>query len=136
DRPGIAAAIFKPLADASISVDVIAQAASLGGITELSFTIGGSDLPKALPMMRQVAEEIHATALDTADTLAKVSIVGTGMQTALGQALARVLGGVVDYAALRAAAEGDYATLARELRRLRLAVERAESLLQGTHPAP
>src|SRR5947207_6568643 len=86
DRPGIAAAIFRPLADASISVDVIAQAASLGGITELSFTIGGSDLPKALPMMRRVAEEIHATALDTADTLAKVSIVGTGMQSAPGYA--------------------------------------------------
>ncbi len=86
DRPGIAAAIFKPLADASINVDVIAQAASLEGITELSFTISRGDLPKALPMMKEVARQIGATALDTSDRLAKVSIVGTGMQSAPGYA--------------------------------------------------
>jgi aspartate kinase len=86
DRPGIAAAIFQPLAEASISVDVIAQAASLAGFTEMSFTIGRGDLAKALPMMQQVREQIGATALDTSDALAKVSIVGTGMQSAPGYA--------------------------------------------------
>jgi aspartate kinase len=86
DRPGIAAAIFQPLADAAISVDVIAQAASLEGFTEMSFTINRNDLPKALPMMQRVAREIGASTLDTSDTLAKVSIVGTGMQSAPGYA--------------------------------------------------
>ena len=86
DRPGIAAAVFNPLAEASISVDVIAQAASLEGLTEISFTLGQDDLGKALPMMERVAAEIGATGLDTSRELAKVSIVGTGMQSAPGYA--------------------------------------------------
>jgi aspartate kinase len=90
DRPGIAAAVFKPLADASISVDVIAQTASLQGLTEISFTVGRADLSRALPMMQLVAGEIGAV-LDTSDQLAKVSIVGTGMQSAPGYA-ARMFG--------------------------------------------
>src|SRR5439155_9048471 len=91
-------------------------------------TLDAQTAPRGPPMSLSVMLPIRAHSA--------VQSARQAPHPALGQALARVLGGVVDYAALRAAAEGDYATLARELRHLRLAVERAESLLQGTHPAP
>jgi aspartate kinase len=91
DRPGIAAAIFPPLAQAGISVDTIAQSSGADGTTDLSFTISGGDLPRALDITRSISPQIRATSIDTADDLAKVSIVGTGMQSAPGYA-ARMFG--------------------------------------------
>jgi len=91
DRPGVAAAIFEPLAAASVSVDTIAQSSGADGTTDLSFTISRSDLPRALEITQSVAPSIHAASVDTADDLAKVSIVGTGMQSAPGYA-ARMFG--------------------------------------------
>jgi aspartate kinase len=86
DRPGIAAAIFQPLADANISVDTIAQSSGADGTTDLSFTVSGSSLLSALEITRQTAPGIEADTVDAADDLAKVSIVGTGMQSAPGYA--------------------------------------------------
>jgi len=86
DRPGIAAAIFQPLADASISVDTIAQSSGADGMTDLSFTLSRSSLERAVDLVRAIAPHIGAEGIDSADDLAKVSIVGTGMQSAPGYA--------------------------------------------------
>jgi aspartate kinase len=91
DRPGVAAAIFEPLAQAGISVDTIAQSSGADGTTDLSFTISGESFERALAITQSVAPRIGAASIDTADDLAKVSIVGTGMQSAPGYA-ARMFG--------------------------------------------
>ena len=91
DRPGVAAAIFEPLAQANISVDTIAQSSGADGTTDLSFTVSGGSLERAVQITDTVAPRIGAAAVDTADDLAKVSIVGTGMQSAPGYA-ARMFG--------------------------------------------
>jgi aspartate kinase len=82
DRPGIAAAIFTPLAEKGISVDVIIQNVSLHGVTDLSFTVAGSDLAAAEKAVKRISKEIGAEGVMTDAAVAKVSIVGTGM---LGQ---------------------------------------------------
>jgi aspartate kinase len=86
DRPGIAAAIFDPLAEASLSVDTIVQNASAENLTDLTFTVGRNDLPKAMPIVESVAKEMGAKGVVADDKLGKVSIVGTGMQSAPGYA--------------------------------------------------
>jgi aspartate kinase len=91
DRPGIAAAIFEPLAEANISVDTIAQSSGADGMTDMSFTVSRGSLERALEIAQRVAPRIHAERVDAADDLAKVSIVGTGMQSAPGYA-ARMFG--------------------------------------------
>ena len=91
DRPGVAAAIFEPLAQAGINVDTIAQSSGADGTTDLSFTIPRSFLERAVSLSQSIAPQIGAASVDTADDLAKVSIVGTGMQSAPGYA-ARMFG--------------------------------------------
>ena len=91
DRPGVAAAIFEPLAQANISVDTIAQSSGANGTTDLSFTVSRGSLERAVQITDTVAPRIGAAAVDTADDLAKVSIVGTGMQSSPGYA-ARMFG--------------------------------------------
>jgi aspartate kinase len=86
DRPGIAAAIFQPLAEANISVDTIAQSTGAAGKTDLSFTVSRKSLEQAVEIVGPVARRIEAASVDAADDLAKVSIVGTGMQSAPGYA--------------------------------------------------
>lgn len=80
DRPGIASTIFAPLADANISVDVIVQNASIEGITDLSFSVAQGDLTRALRLVEPVASGMDARQVFSSTALAKVSIVGTGMQ--------------------------------------------------------
>ena len=82
DRPGVAAAIFSPLAEKGISVDVIIQNVSLHGVTDLSFTVAGGDLLAAEKLVKKISKEIGAEGVMTDAGVAKVSIVGTGM---LGQ---------------------------------------------------
>ena len=82
DRPGVAAAIFGPLADSGISVDVIIQNVSLHGVTDLSFTVSGGDLAAAEKLVKKISKEIGAEGVISDAAVAKVSIVGTGM---LGQ---------------------------------------------------
>ena len=84
DRPGIAAALFQPLADAGISVDTIVQNTSVDGITDLTFTVARSDLDKAGQIVKPIAESVGAKGCATASGLGKVSIVGTGMQNTPG----------------------------------------------------
>ncbi len=86
DRPGIAAAVFKPLSDANVSVDTIVQNASAERLTDLSFTVDRTDLRLALELTSRVADEIGAADCVSHDHLGQVSIVGTGMQNAPGVA--------------------------------------------------
>ena len=79
DRPGIAAAIFEPLAAANISVDTIVQNASIDNITDLTFTVAGGQLDDVMKVIRPIAKEIGARECVSDATLGKVSIVGTGM---------------------------------------------------------
>ena len=86
DRPGIAAAVFGPLADAAISVDTIVQNASTENLTDLTFTVSKSDLRRAMEIVAPVCREIDARDVVADDSLGKVSIVGTGMQNTPGYA--------------------------------------------------
>jgi aspartate kinase len=86
DRPGIAAAIFVPLAEAGISVDTIVQNASIENITDLTFTVAKSQLKAAMAVVKSVADSIGARECVSDSKLGKVSIVGTGMQNTPGYA--------------------------------------------------
>ncbi len=86
DKPGVAAKIFKPLSDANIVVDLIIQNVGEGGKADVSFTVGKTDLPRALDMIKRVAAELGARTVETDDQIAKVSIVGVGMRNHAGVA--------------------------------------------------
>ena len=86
DRPGIAAALFEPLAAAGISVDTIVQNTSEARTTDISFTVIRTDLPAAVRMVKQLSPEIGAAGVSSDDALASVSIVGSGMQNTPGYA--------------------------------------------------
>jgi len=86
DHPGIAAAIFEPLTKANISVDTIVQNASVKNITDLTFTVARSDLIKAMSIVEPVAKSVGGKRCVADSTLAKVSIIGTGMQNTPGYA--------------------------------------------------
>ncbi len=86
DRPGIATAIFEPLARANVNVDTIVQNASVERITDLTFTVARSDLDKAIAVVKPVVEAIGARGCVSDAKLGKVSIVGAGMQSAPGYA--------------------------------------------------
>ncbi len=86
DRPGIAASIFVPLAEAGISIDTIVQNASIENITDLTFTVAKSDLKGAMAVVEPIAGEIGARECVSDAELGKVSIIGTGMQYAPGYA--------------------------------------------------
>jgi aspartate kinase len=84
DQPGIAASVFEPLADAHLSVDVIVQNASTEGLTDLTFTVSKGDLDRATPIIEAAARQVRAAGVITDDRIGKVSIVGTGIQSAPG----------------------------------------------------
>ncbi len=86
DYSGIAAAIFEPLARANISVDTIVKNASVDNITGLSFTVVRSDFIKTMSIVEPVAKRLGAKQCLADSTLAKVSIIGTGMQNTPGYA--------------------------------------------------
>jgi len=86
DQPGIATALFEPLAEANVSVDTIVQNASVKGTTDLTFTVARSDLSKARRIVEPIAKSIGAKGCVTDSKLGKVSIVGTGMQNTPGYA--------------------------------------------------
>lgn len=86
DRPGIAAAIFEPLAKANISVDTIVQNASIHNITDLTFTVARSELTRAMKVVRPIAKAIGARECVSDAKLGKISIIGTGMQNTPGYA--------------------------------------------------
>jgi aspartate kinase len=86
DQPGIAAAIFEPLAEQHVSVDTIVQNASVERLTDLTFTVHAGDFPKAVAVVERLAKQIGARDVVTDGELGKVSIVGTGIQSAPGYA--------------------------------------------------
>jgi len=86
DRPGIATAIFEPLAEASISIDTIVQNSSIAGIADMTFTVARSDLSKALVIVEPIARSVGAKECVGDPKLGKVSIIGTGMQNTPGYA--------------------------------------------------
>jgi aspartate kinase len=86
DRPGVAAEIFQPLADAHLSVDTIVQNASEDNLTDLTFTLAKGDLARALSHVNETAKRIGAKEVVADERMGKVSIVGTGIQSAPGYA--------------------------------------------------
>lgn len=88
DVPGIAMRIFKALAKENINVDMIIQSAMRDNRNDIAFTIEQDDLKKAIPVVEKVVQEISASGFSYTDDVAKVSIVGAGMQTNPGVAAA------------------------------------------------
>jgi aspartate kinase len=86
DRPGVAAAVFEPLADAAINVDMIVQNVGHHGATDLSFTIPEVDLGKAKRVLEPLVRELGFREMTTDSAVAKVSIVGAGIHNAPGYA--------------------------------------------------
>ena len=86
DRPGIAASVFEPLAEVAISVDTIVQNTSVDNLTDLSFTVAQTDLARAVEVVERLAKAIGAKGVTADGDLAKVSIVGAGMQNSPGYA--------------------------------------------------
>lgn len=88
DRPGIAKHLFQALAAEHINVDMIIQSWMHNGKNDIVFTVTRDDLPKALPVVERVVNEIGASGMAYNDHVAKVSIVGAGMITNPGVAAA------------------------------------------------
>ncbi|MCP9472546.1 MAG: aspartate kinase [Nitrospira sp.] len=86
DKPGIAARIFGPVAQANINVDMIIQNISQATLTDVSFTIPRADLRKAEPIIQTVAKDIEAKSVSITEAIAKVSLVGVGMRSHSGVA--------------------------------------------------
>ncbi|MDE0592252.1 MAG: aspartate kinase [Dehalococcoidia bacterium] len=85
DRPGVAAGLLQPLADAGVSVDVIVQNASTDGTTDFTFTVAQASVDKAAEVIGSDSIVEYAEVVTGSD-LAKVSIVGTGMENTPGYA--------------------------------------------------
>lgn len=86
DRPGIAASVFRALADAGINVDMIIQNVSDQGITDISFTVPGGDLARGRLIIEQLVADLQARGLAYDESVAKVSLVGAGMKSHPGVA--------------------------------------------------
>jgi len=86
DRPGIASAVFEPLAEEGINVDTIVQNASVERFTDLTFTVSRNDLARAMGLVEPIARSIGARGCTNDACMAKVSIVGTGMASSPGYA--------------------------------------------------
>jgi aspartate kinase len=87
DKPGVAAAIFGPLAEANINVDMIVQNVSGDGkTTDLTFTVPASDYQRSLDVIAKAKRTIGYTRLDGATDVAKVSVIGIGMRSHAGVA--------------------------------------------------
>ena len=86
DRPGIAAAIFSALAAHHVNVDMIVQNISDDGSTDLTFTVGRSDLPRAQATLAEAQAQIGHVEIVADANVAKISVVGTGMRSHAGVA--------------------------------------------------
>jgi aspartate kinase len=81
DRPGIAALLFRTLADRTVNVDMIVQNTSLHGTTDISFTVPKDDLAVSLEVTKDLAPKIGATDVTGDVDVGRVSLVGAGMKT-------------------------------------------------------
>ena len=84
DRPGISAALFEPLAEANVNVDMIVQNTGHDGTTDISFTMPKADLAMAEKIVQRIADEIGAEGVEQDANIAKLSLVGAGMKTSPG----------------------------------------------------
>ena len=86
DRPGVAALVFKAIAEDAISIDMIVQNISHAGATDLSFTAPLSDIPRLQGVMERIVKEIGAERFTMDQDIAKISLIGAGMKTHPGVA--------------------------------------------------
>jgi aspartate kinase len=86
DRPGVAASVFEPLAEAGVNVDMIVQNIGHRGATDLSFTIPAVDLARAKRVLDPIVRDLGFREMTTDSSVAKVSIVGAGIHNAPGYA--------------------------------------------------
>jgi aspartate kinase len=87
DRPGIAATVFRAISEANINVDMIVQnVSSEDNATDISFTVSNADGRKAFDITRKVSDELGTKGVNMNTSIAKVSIVGVGMQSHFGVA--------------------------------------------------
>ena len=87
DKPGVAAAIFGPLAEANINVDMIVQNVSAdGATTDLTFTVPAADYERANDVLDKAKDAIGYERLDGSTDVAKVSVIGIGMRSHAGVA--------------------------------------------------
>jgi aspartate kinase len=89
DRPGVAAAIFGPLAQAAVNVDMIVQNVAAGAeqTTDLTFTVGRADLTRAVKLLEDQRQQLGYADLTFDATVVKVSVIGVGMRSHAGVAL-------------------------------------------------
>ncbi len=87
DRPGVAAAIFEPLAEANINVDMIVQNVSEDGVTtDITFTVPGADYGRARDVLDKTRQTVGYDRVDGASDVAKISVIGIGMRSHAGVA--------------------------------------------------
>jgi aspartate kinase len=86
DKPGVAKIIFNALAENQINVDMVIQSAMRDNRNDIAFTIAEDDLKKAVPVMQELVEVIGASGFTYGANIAKVSVVGAGMQSNPGTA--------------------------------------------------
>jgi aspartate kinase len=86
DKPGMAAAIFRPLADLGANVDMIVQNVSHDGRTDMSFTVPRDDLHRALEAVGRVVSDVGAERYESDEAIARVSLIGAGMKSHPGVA--------------------------------------------------
>jgi len=86
DRPGVAARLFRALADAGVNVDMIVQNVSEHGTTSITFTLPKADVAIADPILDAVAAEIGATRVERDPEIGKISLIGAGMKSHPGVA--------------------------------------------------
>ena len=86
DRPGVAARLFRQLADAAVNVDMIVQNVSAEGHTDISFTMPKADLVTAEPILASTAIEVGAAGFRPDPDIAKISLIGAGMKSHPGVA--------------------------------------------------
>jgi aspartate kinase len=95
DRPGVAATVFRAVADGGINVDMIVQNVSHDAKTDLSFTVPTADLPRLQGVVERLVGEIGALRFESDDGIAKISLVGAGMKSHPGVA-ADMFGALAD----------------------------------------
>jgi aspartate kinase len=88
DRPGVAAAIFGPLAQANVNVDMIVQNVSLdGSSTDITFTVPRADLARAVELLEKAKADLKFAEVQSDINVAKISVIGVGMRSHAGVAL-------------------------------------------------
>ncbi|MBM3642011.1 MAG: aspartate kinase, partial [Alphaproteobacteria bacterium] len=86
DKPGVAAAVFMPLAEAGINVDMIVQVVSEEGMTDMTFTVGTADYERAFNIIEKVKDAVGFAHITGEKDVAKISAIGIGMRSHAGVA--------------------------------------------------